>query len=40
MLLSLDGISVLSKINDSFKDLKLELDTIKKGVSNGTAKAV
>ena len=33
-------ISVLSKINDSFKDLKLEIDTIKKGVTNGTAKAL
>lgn len=33
-------ISVLSKLNDSFKDLKLEIDTIKKGVSNGTAKAM
>ena len=32
-------ISVLSKINDSFKDLKSEIDTIKKGVANGSAKS-
>lgn len=32
-------ISVLSKINDSFKDLKTEINTIKKGVADGSAKS-
>nr|WP_321320951.1 hypothetical protein [uncultured Campylobacter sp.] len=32
-------ISVLNKLNDSFKDLKLEIDSIKRGVKIGKVKA-
>ena len=35
-----DLISVLSKLNDSFNDLKLEIDSIKKGAKGVEVKAV